>query len=179
MSASSPAPAAASGGEESYAQSLARIVFALLVIASLAAFVITQRLKHTPTLVQAFRRTPFFSPTPEGHIKEERISFRTAHNDRVTVTVESASGEDVAVLAHDLPVHRYRQLSLRWNGRQGESNSTPIPYDGGLLVQANEHGAPAPEGEYHVRVELLEEKHTINSPLGFRLVRHKRSVAVK
>ena len=42
----------------------ARTVFALLVIACLAAFFVTQRLKHTPTAVQLFKLTPRFSPTP-------------------------------------------------------------------------------------------------------------------
>ena len=47
---------------------LARAVFALLVVACFAAFFVTQRLKHTPTAVQAFKLTPFFSPTRAGHI---------------------------------------------------------------------------------------------------------------
>ena len=46
------------------ADPLARWVFAALVLACLAAFVITQRLKHTPTAVQSFKSTPIFSPTP-------------------------------------------------------------------------------------------------------------------
>ena len=63
--------------------SLARAVFALLVLACFVAFFLTQRLKHTPTAVQRFELTPFFSPTPAGHIKQERISFRIARNARL------------------------------------------------------------------------------------------------
>ena len=39
-------------------------VFALLVAACFVAFFLTQHLKHTPTAVQVFKLTPFFSPTP-------------------------------------------------------------------------------------------------------------------
>src|SRR5262249_17884676 len=45
---------------------VARAVFALLVAACFAAFFVTQRLKHTPTAVQMFKLTPFFSPSPSG-----------------------------------------------------------------------------------------------------------------
>jgi len=33
-------------------------VFARLVVASFAAFFVTQRLKHTPTVVQRFQHSP-------------------------------------------------------------------------------------------------------------------------
>ena len=81
----------------------ARAVFALLVIACLAAFFVTQRLKHTPTAVQRFEMTPVFSPTASGHIKQERISFRVARSGAVTVTIvdsaERPPNSAVAVLA--------------------------------------------------------------------------------
>ena len=69
-----------------------RVVFALLVLACFAAFFLTQRLKHTPTAVQRFKLTPRFSPTPAGHIKQERISFKLAHADEVTVTIIDSDG---------------------------------------------------------------------------------------
>ncbi len=98
---------------------LAQVVFALLVLACFAAFFITQRLKHTPTAVQHFELTPSFSPTPAGHIKEERISFKLAEADEVTVTIIDSDGTPVATLVRDQPVARYKQFSLRWNGRAG------------------------------------------------------------
>src|SRR5262249_11266215 len=97
----------------------ARAVFGLLVLACLAAFFVTQRLKHTPTAVQRFKMTPSFSPTLAGPAKEESVSFRIAHSDAVTVTIISARGDDVATLVRDYPVVRYKRFSLRWNGRLG------------------------------------------------------------
>ena len=98
---------------------VANAVFALLVVACLAAFFITQRLKHTPTLVQRFELTPVFSPTPSGHVKLEAISFKLANADDVTVTIVDATGGDVATLVRGHYVTRYKQFSLRWNGRRG------------------------------------------------------------
>ena len=45
-------------GTRRTADPLARVVFALLVLACFAAFFLTQRLKHTPTAVQRFKLTP-------------------------------------------------------------------------------------------------------------------------
>lgn len=154
---------------------LARVVFALLVVACGAAFIVTQRLKHTPTAVQSFELTPFFSPTPVGHIKEAQISFKLARADRVTVTVIDAAERTVATLVSGWPVVRYKQFSLRWNGRRGAADArdtrvTPGPL-GTTIVTPLNTGAPAPAGEYHVRVRLREQNKTVISPNGFTLVR--------
>lgn len=135
---------------------LARVIFALLVLGSLAAFGVTQRLKHTPTAVQRFELTPYFSPTPKGHLKQEEISFRIAHPDRVTVTIVNLSGEQVATLVSEQPLAAYTQLSLRWDGKRGFQGS----------------GAAAPEGEYRVQVSLRAQKALRLSPKTFTLVRH-------
>jgi hypothetical protein len=137
------------------ADRLGKIVFALLVLACFAAFFVTQRLKHTPTAVQLFKLTPIFSPTPTGHVKEERISFKLANAEEVTVTVVDAAGNTVATLAHEEPVARYKQFKLRWNGH--------------LETIAN--GALAPAGEYRVHVHLLKQRRWVYSPRSFTLVR--------
>jgi hypothetical protein len=150
----------------------ARVVFALLVVACFAAFLITQRLKHTPTAVQLFQMTPSFSPTLPGRIKEERISFKLARADAVTVTIESAAGNDVATLVRDRPVTRYKQFSLRWNGRLGEAHGSTVLTTGkghAILLPAN-HGKLAPSGEYRVRVSLRDQHRSVLSPRTFRLV---------
>ena len=148
-----------------------RGVFTLLVIACFAAFFITQRLKHTPTAVQAFQLTPRFSPTPAGHIKEEHISFKLARADRVTVSILDSSGAIVATLIKDRPVARYKQFSLRWNGRTGVARSHAILLapDGHRFFVPHNTGPLAPAGEYHVRVYLPESARTVVSPRGFEL----------
>lgn len=152
---------------------LARVVFALLLLACFAAFIVTQRLKHTPTAVQDFKRTPVFSPTPAGHIKEERISFKLARADRVTVTIVDSTERTVATLVRDRPVARYKQFALRWNGRTGTArgNTVAVGPTGTTIVTPVNTGSPAPEGEYHVRVTLREQNRSVLSPTGFTLVR--------
>jgi hypothetical protein len=152
---------------------LARIVFALLVLACFAAFIITQRLKHTPTAVQDFKLTPFFSPTPAGHIKAERISFKLAAADSVTVTILDSGEHPVATLARDRPVARYKQFALRWNGRLGPapSSAAVVEPGGKTIVTPLNTGRPAPAGEYRVRVYLVNQRRTVLSPSTFTLVR--------
>jgi hypothetical protein len=152
---------------------LARTIFALLVAACFVAFFLTQHLKHTPTVVQTFRLTPFFSPTPAGHIRQERISFKLSSGDDVTVKILDATGATVATLLTDHPVARYKQLSLRWNGRRGTARSYALVAgpNGTSALAPRLRGAPAPAGEYRVRVSLRRQDRTVLSPHGFRLVR--------
>lgn len=151
-------------------------MFALLVIACFAAFFVTQRLKHTPTVVQLFKLTPRFSPTPTGHKKLEQISFRLARSDEVTVTIVNSAGGEVATLVREHRLKSYKVLSLRWNGRLGRARgyTTLSAADGHpILVPANS-GPPAPAGEYRVRVSLSEQRRTVESPRSFTLVRPER-----
>ncbi len=152
---------------------LARWVFAALVLACFAAFIITQRLKHTPTAVQSFKLTPIFSPNPTGHIKEERISFKLAKVDEATVTILDSDENTIATLVRDRPVTRYKQFSLRWNGREGEAHTYTVlaGADGTTIVVPVNTGSPAPAGEYRVKVSLREQHRSVLSPSSFILVR--------
>jgi hypothetical protein len=149
-------------------------VFALLVVACFVAFFLTQHLKHTPTAVQLFKLTPFFSPTPAGHIKEEHISFKLAREDKVTVKIVDADDRVVATLVRDQPVERYKQFSLRWNGRTGTASHVTVSGGGGArtstLIPVNV-GPPAPAGEYRVRLFLHDRGRSVLSPRSFTLVR--------
>jgi hypothetical protein len=149
------------------------IVFALLVAGCFAAFFLTQRLKHTPTAVQLFKLTPFFSPTPAGHLKQERISFRVARDDEVTVTIVNSAGADVATLVRDLPVAHYKQLSLRWTGRLGRAHGYVLIAgpSGRAALQPKFAGRIAPAGVYRVRVSLRRQHRSVLSPRSFTLVR--------
>jgi hypothetical protein len=161
------------GTTASSADRPARVVFALLVLACFVAFFLTQHLKHTPTAVQSFKLTPYFSPTPSGHIKEEHISFKLAQADEVTVTIATDSGTVVATLLRDFQAPRYKQLSLRWNGRTGTAHElvTSNGSHGSKLITPKNEGRVAAAGEYRVRVSLRKQDRTVLSPRGFKLVR--------
>jgi hypothetical protein len=156
---------------------LVPVVFALLVLACFAAFFVTQRLKHTPTVVQRFERTPTFNPRssiPED--RQEHISFKLSKADEVTVAIVDSGLGVVATLVSDYPVQRYKQFSLRWNGRRGRARSYRV------LVSASGHrsllpatdGALAPAGEYRVRVTLRRQHREVLSPWSFTLVEARR-----
>jgi hypothetical protein len=151
---------------------LARTVFALLVLACFAAFFVTQRLKHTPTAVQEFKLNPRFSPTPSGHVKQEGISFKLAQADAVTVTIIDAKGETVATLVRDHHVTRYKQFSLRWNGRRGRAHSEGriSTASGRTILVPRIRGPLAAPGEYRVRVSLRHRSQPVLSPRSFTLV---------
>ena len=157
---------------ESGGDGLARAVFVLLVVACLAAFFITQRLKHTPTAVQNFKLSTRFSPYPTGHLKQEEISFKLAQADAATVTIIDSRGRTVATLVRDYSVPRYKQFSLRWNGRRGVARGfgrLTTPGGRTILVPGN-GGAIAPPGEYRVRVSLRGRSQPVLSPRSFTLV---------
>jgi hypothetical protein len=147
---------------------LTRAVFAVLVVGCFVAFAVTQRLKHTPTAVQNFEQTPAFYPTraaaaacrgrvPVGLVdaskRVEYVSFKPSQADTVTVAVVSAAGGEEATLARNLPVERYKQVSLCWNGRRGP----------------RERGGLAPPGEYRLRVDLRGRSLPVYAPEGFSL----------
>lgn len=148
---------------------MAAIVFAVLVLASFAAFAITQHLKHTPTVVQNFHMTGHFSPQAGGRHALEHISFRIAHADDVTVAIEDSSGNVVATLLRKRPLARYTQLSLVWDGHQGPTSpptGAGTPRD---PLFPRDHGALAGTGEYRVQVVLDVQNRTIRSPRTFVL----------
>jgi hypothetical protein len=154
-------------------EQLARIVFALLVLACFAAFLLTQRLKHTPTAVQLFKLTPRFSPSsPAREDRDERISFKLAKAGEVTVTIIDSKGNTVATLVRDRPVARYKQFSLRWNGRRGVAHrfQTLTSASGHETLVPVNRGRLAPAGEYRVRVILRGQSREVLSPRSFTLV---------
>jgi len=158
-------------GQDEGVDPLARALFVLLILACFAAFFITQRLKHTPTVVQRFEHSPVFSPRGPGRSRLERISFKLASADEVTVTILDSSRNTVATLVQNYPVPRYKQFSLRWNGRRGTAHrylqviSTTGHHS---LLPVNE-GAIAPVGVYRVRVQLRRQNRAVVSPWTFSL----------
>jgi hypothetical protein len=171
--AAQPAPPAASPSGDP----LTAVVFAVLVLACFAAFFVTQRLKHTPTAVQRFERTPTLNPrssTPED--RQEHISFKLAQADDVTVAIVDSNLDVVATLVSGYPVQSYKQLSLRWNGHRGDARGYRLlvsPSGHRSVLPAND-GAPAPPGEYRVRVTLRHQDREVLSPWSFTLVEAPR-----
>lgn len=128
--------------------SFAAVVFALLVLATIAAFAWSQRLKRDPLVLDrvSFLVVPHIHPhappvrafTPNGDCRYDRIRirFRVTRSDRADVQVVKPGGKLVVTLARDTYLKRYRFFTFYWDGRTRD--------DG-----------PAPPGRYKLRVKLL------------------------
>ena len=128
---------------------LARVVFALLVAATGAAFFVTQRLKTSDPVVKRLALQRFFSPNGDGRKERAGISFQLPKGDRVTVDVVDDDGDRVRRLWDGRRL-RAGTHALSWNGRA----------DGGRLPD---------DGTYYVRVSLREQGRAVTGPRGIVL----------
>ncbi len=122
-----------------------RIVFVLLVCATLGAFFITQRLKRTEAVVnRVYVKPKHFSPNRDGVNEHTGISFRLRDGDHVTATVVDDKGDAVRTLALDryLGPGFYR---FTWDGR-------------------TDAGGRAPDGTYFLRVSLRRKGLAATAP---------------
>jgi hypothetical protein len=136
------------------------VVFALLVLATLAAFAYSQRVKREPLVLD---RVTFIAPphrkgtpkvhsfTPNGDCRRDliRIKFRTTINAPGTVQVIKPGGRVVVTLGRDTFFKRYTFHVYYWDGRQ-------------------RGGGTAPPGRYKLRVKL-EPDRTLVTPGAIRL----------
>jgi len=119
----------------------AAVVFALLVLATLAAFAYAQRVKRDPLVLDkvSFVGVPRLHPkappvrsfTPNGDCRydELRIRFRTTRNSEGTVQVIKPGGRVVVTLARDVFLKRYQFHTYYWDGRQrGGGTARPGRY---------------------------------------------------
>ncbi|MDX6589603.1 MAG: hypothetical protein QOI84_877 [Solirubrobacterales bacterium] len=133
----------------------AALVFALLVLATVAAFGWAQRVKRDPLVFDkvTFVGAPVLHPgnpvhsfTPNGDCRYDRmrIRFRTTVSDNGTVQVVKPGGRVVVTLARDRFLKRYQFHTFYWDGRR--------------------RGGAAPPGRYKLRVKLLGQERTLVPP---------------
>lgn len=124
----------------------AAVVFALLVLATVAAFAYAQRLKRDPLVLDrvSFVGAPRHKGevvkhafTPNGDCRHDlmRIRFRTTISDHGTVQVIKPGGRVVITLDRDAYLKRYSFHTYYWDGGQ-------------------RGGGTAPRGRYKLRVRL-------------------------
>jgi hypothetical protein len=123
------------------------VAFAVLVLATVAAFFITQHLKVTTPLISAVSppTAPVIAPDAASTScpDSSSISFYLLHQaDDVNVYVVNARGEVIRTLATGLPMGRKQRATFTWGERT----------DAG----------PAAAGKYHFRVVLLHQRRTID-----------------
>ncbi|HEX4806136.1 MAG TPA: N,N-dimethylformamidase beta subunit family domain-containing protein [Conexibacter sp.] len=121
----------------------ARVAFGLLVLATLGAFVVTQKLKSSPPLVVRPQLSAVFSPAPHARVRRARVSFWIVHADDVSISLVDDGGQIVRRLVDGRHLPARKRLTVWWNGREDD-------------------GAIASDGLYRVRVALLGEGRTID-----------------
>jgi hypothetical protein len=127
----------------------AAVVFALLVVATLAAFAYSQRVKRDPLLVDHFTRKG------QCHRRID-LKFRTTTtNDHGTVEIIRPGGEIVSVLARQQLLKRYTIHTYRWDGTNGD-------------------GVAQPPGHYRMKVLLEDEGRELTLPGTIHLGKSQR-----
>ena len=127
---------------------LAPLTIGLLVVATIAAFVWSQRLKREPLVIDRveYRVLGFTAngeaPTvfsPNGDCKRDRMSIncRTTKSDTADVEIIGLGGNPIRTLARDRFFKRYREHTLVWNGRKDDGR---IPRTGKFRVRVTMHG---------------------------------------
>jgi hypothetical protein len=144
--------------------SVGAVVFALLVLVTVAAFAWSQRLKRDPLVIDrvSFVGAPVLHPkhpvlygfTPNGDCRYDliRIRFRVTQDDDAIVQIVKPGGKLVVTLARDRFLKRYHFFTFYWDGRSREKGG-------------------APPGRYKLRVKLLNQDRVLVPPGAMRLHR--------
>jgi hypothetical protein len=139
---------------------VAAVVFALLVVATVAAFAYAQRVKRDPLLVDrpvlGTSKSSAFAPEGRCDKRHIRLKFRTTTSNDATVEIVRTGGELVRTLASRTFLKRYHYHLFHWDGKSDE-------------------GVVQPPGRYKLRVILEDEERSLTLPGSIHL--HKAPLA--
>jgi FlgD Ig-like domain len=124
---------------------LVRVVFALLVLATIAAFFVTQQLKSEfPLVIRFATKPPHFSPNGDGYRDGSIVGFDLSEPAEVTFSITDGEGNEVRRIVHERRLAGDTKHRFRWDGRDDE-------------------GRDVPDGTYRMRVVRRDESRVINS----------------
>ena len=127
---------------------ISRLVFGGLVVATLAAFFISQHLKVTTPFITGVSPPAPAAIDPGGPsgCRSTTVSFSLLHHvDNVDVDVVNQSDVTVSALARGIFMRKKETKSFTWDGR-------------------NSSGQPAATGTYFFRVYLIHQARSIQIP---------------
>ena len=128
---------------------LQKAAFAVLLVATLGAFLLANQLKSQPPDIKVIRRDILFSPNGDGRLDRNSIIFAAAFNGRAAIDVVDADGSRVRRLAAHRRLRRGHRSRLSWDGR-------------------TDAGRRAPDGEYRLRF-ILDNGRSLLAPKPFVL----------
>ena len=142
------------------ARPLVRAVFALLVVATIAAFFVTQQLKSEDALVLRFAAKPKqFSPNDDGARDRSEIGFDLSRPATVSFYVMDGEGTEIRRVVDDRALAGDTKHRFTWDGRDDD-------------------GMPVPDGLYRMRVVQRSEGRVINSSKRIRVDRKPPEVTL-
>ena len=138
-------------------KALVPILFAVLVLATVAAFASAQRLKSEPLVLDKVRlgvsgKGATFTPNGDCRNDMTRIRFRLTRSDRVTIRITRPDGTPVRTLVKNRELRSYRFFRFWWDG-------------------LDNRGRSAATGPYKVMVTLIRQGRELE--LGGRLRLHR------
>src|SRR3954469_15171183 len=127
------------------ARPVVRAVFALLVLATTAAFFVTQQLKSEFPLVLRFSVKPKqISPNGDDFRDTTRVGFDLSRRAKISFSILDSEGNEVRRLVQDRQLPGDSHNRFTWNGR-------------------NDEGEVVPQGIYRMRVLRRDEGRVIDS----------------
>jgi hypothetical protein len=121
-----------------------------LLVATAAAFAITEHLKLIKSPVYGARVSKFLAPACGCASSKASIRIRLRHDDHVRLTIVDSDNHTVATIARSAQVPRLRPRTFYWDG-------------------TTEDGNPAPDGAYRPEIHLANARRTILFPLVNRI----------
>src|SRR5215213_11389562 len=125
-------------------------MFGVLVLLTVGAFFVTQRLKRAKPAIRHVDVPHWISPNGDGRKDAARLAFRLPKRDRVTVSIVDPGGDEIRRLLDDRMLAKGRHRFV-WNGRDASA-------------------AVAPDGVYFLRVTLRDQGRATTAPRGVHLV---------
>jgi hypothetical protein len=143
------------------ARPVVRLVFALLVVATIAAFFVTQQLKSEFPLVIRFAAKPKqFSPNADRYRDATEVGFDLSEPATVSFSIMDSEGNEVRRLVDDSELAGDAKHRFRWDGRDDE-------------------GRQVPDGRYRMRVVRRDEGRVVDSYKRIRVDRSPPRVALR
>ncbi|HUA12009.1 MAG TPA: hypothetical protein VMA83_08395 [Solirubrobacteraceae bacterium] len=145
-------------------------IFAAVAVVCVAAFLLTQRVKHLPTPIERFGVQPTLR-VPGGRA---HITVKPASAEPVSLHIVGSDERVAATPARRVHLAPGQALHVVWDGRTGRDGvrrvvRTPQEVSIGTLAR----GPLAPAGEYHIVVELLDKHRKITLPADLILERRR------
>jgi flagellar hook assembly protein FlgD len=113
-----------------------------LLLASLSALYLNQRIRRDGLVLDSIHVTPRFSPNGDGDHDRARISFRIKGPDEIDLDVLDSSGDRVRRLAAGRTLGDRVVTRFRWDGR-------------------TDAGGEAPAGVYTLRIRERRRERTV------------------